>query len=139
MKNANILAIVLLIAGLGAGFFAGMKYQQRQVPAGRQYANGGGIRGLGRGGNVNLRPIAGQIISSDDKSITVKLADGSSKIVFLIGSTVINKSAQGTKTDLTSDARVAVFGIENSDGSITAQNIQLNPMYRMGSPSASPR
>ncbi len=89
---------------------------------------------------MNGRPISGEILSSDDKSITVKLQDGSSKIVLLSDKTQINKATSVTKLDLKSGEKVAVFGSENSDGSVTAQNIQLNPQFRgVGSSSASPR
>ncbi len=141
MKNANIIAVVLLIIGLGGGFFAGMQYQKSQVPQG---ANGQGRR-LGAGGqNGANRPVAGDIISSDDKSITVKMQDGSSKIVLVSSSTQINKAAIATKADLKTGERVAVFGTTNSDGSVTAQNIQLNPQTRgfggnQGTPSGNQR
>jgi ribosomal protein S1 len=81
--------------------------------------------------------VNGEIIGVDEKSITVKMQDGSSRIVILSEKTEINKAASGTKDDLKVGERVAVFGQENSDGSVTAQNIQLNPMFR-GGPTPTP-
>lgn len=130
MQKSKILVIggVLLIA-VGAGsFFAGMKYQQSKNPRfGNFQANRNGqfqqrIQGF--------RPVNGEIISQDDKSISVKLQDGSSKIVLLTDSTSINKSDEGGKDDLKVGEKVAVFGTENSDGSVTAQSVQLNPRLR---------
>ncbi|MBI2033207.1 MAG: hypothetical protein HYT10_01950 [Candidatus Levybacteria bacterium] len=131
MKN-NMIAIIIVVAlvvGAG-GFFAGMKYQESKSPAGRF----GNFQGA-RNGNFEqrtqgVRPVNGEIISSDDKSITVKLQDGSSKIVLLNDTTTFSKSAEGSKSDLKTGEKVAVFGIENSDGTVTAQNVQLNPQFR---------
>ena len=72
-----------------------------------------------------LRPVNGKIINQDEESITVELADGSSKIILLTDSSAINKTEEGSKEDLSEGTEVMVFGQENSDGSITAQNIQL--------------
>ena len=58
---------------------------------------------------------------------------GSSKIIILTDSTAINKSAEGTREDFKTGEKIGVFGTENSDGSITAQNIQLNPTVRFPS------
>lgn len=143
MKNANILAIVLLLVGLAAGFFGGMQYQksQRSATFGQAGNQTGQFTRRANGQNGANRPVAGDIISADEKSITVKLQDGSSKIVLVPDSAQINKAATATKSDLKTGERVAVFGTQNSDGSVTAQNIQLNPQLRggLGSPSASPR
>ncbi|HSW89412.1 MAG TPA: hypothetical protein VLH19_00900 [Patescibacteria group bacterium] len=144
MMGAGIAAIV--VAG-GAGFFGGMQYQKSKAPTFgngtfvRMGANGG--RQGAFGGRANgMRPVAGDVIAKDDKSITVKMPDGSSKIVLLSGTTVINKEATGTLADISVGTKVGVFGTENSDGSVTAQNIQLNPMIRMlgvsPAPTASP-
>lgn len=134
----NILITIILVAVVGGGaFFGGMKYQQSKQPAflrqgvqGQRTATGGNRQGF--------RPVNGEIISSDDKSITVKLQDGSSKIVLITDKTAINKAAEATKDDLKNGEKVAVFGQENTDGSVTAQNIQLNPTQFRGNPSQIP-
>lgn len=143
------IALVAALVGGGVGFFAGTKYTQGRVASltlNRQANfNGGGGRFLGGAGGgrmMGFRPVSGEIISADDKSITVKLPDGSSKIVLFSDKTAINKAETGSKTDLTVNTKVAVFGQDNSDGSVTAQNIQINPIIRTtidgGSPSPSP-
>lgn len=131
MKNNNtiLLIVVAVLIGVG-GFFAGMKYQQSTRSSfARQFGNGtqGRNGGPGRGG---FRPVSGEIIKADDTSITVKLTDGSSKIILLSEKTEINKADQAQKSDLKIGERVAVFGTENTDGSVTANSVQLNPIVR---------
>jgi hypothetical protein len=138
MKN-NLAMIAIIVVLVGAGsFFGGMKYQQSKTSNSsfRQFQNGGG-QGTRQGGqNASGRfegggvPVVGDIISTDDKSITVKLQDGSSKIVILPDNVTVSKTDQGSKADLKSGVRVGVFGTSNSDGSVTAQNVQLNPAFR---------
>lgn len=144
MNNKNMLTtgvIAVVVAALA--FYGGMKYQQMHgaTTRGGQFAGRGsgqfgqagdssGAAGQGNRGGAAFRPINGEITSSDDKSITVKLQDGSSKIVLFSDSTQINKADQASKDDLKSGTKVAVFGQTNADGSVTAQNIQLNPMMR---------
>lgn len=137
MKNNNILIIIVVaILMAGSGFFAGMKYQQSKQPAFTRQFNGqfdirqGTRNGQSQGNRQSFRPVNGEIISADEKSITVKMQDGGSRIVLFSEKTEINKAESGTKEDLKVGETVAVFGTENSDGSVTAQNIQLNPMFR---------
>lgn len=132
MKNKNlIIAILILIVVGGGAFLAGMKYQQGKRA---NFPGQNGARQLLSGNRQQgFRPVSGEIIGSDDKSITVKLQDGSSKIVILSDKTEINKAATGSRQDLKTGERVMVVGQENMDGSVTAQNIQLNPnLIRQG-------
>ncbi len=135
MNNSVLITIIVaLIVGAGA-FYGGMKYQQskRAATFTRQFGTGQGQNGAGNQQNrfrAGGGQVFGDIISKDDKSITVKLADGSSKIVLFSDTTAINRASQGTKDDLKEGEKVVVFGNANSDGSVTAQNIQLNPTFR---------
>jgi hypothetical protein len=76
------------------------------------------------------RPITGEVISKDDKSITVKTQDGGSKIIILSNTTIYSKTSEGTIQDITVGENVGVFGTENSDKSMTAQNVQINPQFQ---------
>lgn len=146
MKANNIIAIiVLLLVVSGAAFFGGTKYQQRKTVSQfsqRMGLNDGSGQGMGRntGNNITsgdvaknrgqtpgFRQTVGEIISVDDKSITVKLADGSSKIVLFSDSTTINKAIEASKSDLKVGTNVAVNGNTNTDGSVTSNNIEINP------------
>jgi len=118
---------ILLIVVLGGGFYTGIKYQQNQRGHGSQFGQMTQRMGQTRlPDGQDFRPMTGEIIGQDDESITVKLQDGSSKIILLTDTTAINKFTEGSKSDLKTGERVAVFGTENSDGSVTGQNIQLN-------------
>jgi len=74
--------------------------------------------------------VNGGVISVDEKLITVKLPDSSSKIVIVSETTQINKVEQVIRQDLKVGEKVVVFGQENSDGSLAAQNIQINPLRK---------
>ncbi len=143
-KLVTGIIITAVIVG-GAGFYGGMKYGQNKAQANimsafqsrRQGGAGGQFGGGQRGGaNAGMNGASGEILSKDDKSITLKLRDGGSKIVLISDSTAVAKTVSGTAQDLSVGQQVMVFGSTNSDGSITAQVVQLRPP--MPSPTPSP-
>ena len=147
-KLIPVVIAVAVVVGGGA-FFGGMKYAESKNPRSRVSqadfqnlqnlspeerqqrlqelgANAGGFRGGSGGGQRSGGGFAsGEILSKDDKSITVKMRDGGSKIVFLSDSTEISKLSEGAMSDLEIGKSITVTGTANSDGSVTARTIQL--------------
>lgn len=136
-KNLLITALVVVLVAAGA-FYGGTLYQKTQAKTtfgqfARERRFGQNQTGMMRNGaNRGFGgAVVGDIVSIDNDSLTVKLQDGSSKIVNLSQSTTYSKTETGSKADLKSGTKVAAIGTSNSDGSVTAQNIQINPAFRM--------
>lgn len=131
-----IVCIIALITG-ALGFFGGMMYSQKRNPSisGQQGGRNGRFQ-QGRAGISGSGIIRGEILSRDDTRITVKLHDGSGKIVFVSETTAITKAGEGSKADLVPGKQVMVIGKDNADGSVTAQNIQIDPQYGRPTPGA---
>lgn len=129
MKNQTIIIVILVaVVMAGAGFFGGMQYQkaQRTTFSANGTANPQGRR-FGMNGQNGGAAVRGSVLSSDANSITVKLADGSSKIVLLSGTTTITEATVAAKTAMQMGMQVMAIGTTNPDGSVTATTIQLNP------------
>lgn len=141
-----IIASVTALIIAGGSFYGGMAYARERAPRLSQtnFRNNlqnlspeerqarlqqFGAMGGGRGGMMRQNGgfSAGSIIAKDDKSITVKLRDGGSKIIFLSEKTSVTKSAQGSINDLAVGTEITTSGTPNQDGSITADTIQIRP------------
>jgi hypothetical protein len=157
-KIIPIFVIALVLVGSGS-FYGGMKYQQgkKSVVGANDFANmtqeqrqqrfaqmggqggqggqrtgAGAIRANGLGGGT-----VGEIIAQDDKSLTIKLRDGGSKIVFFSADTKIMKTDTGSLADLKVGQSVMANGAANADGSVTAQSIQLTANLPFSGPASS--
>jgi len=134
-QNLIIAIVVTLVIAGGGGFYGGMKYGQSLTPA--RGANGqfagarGNINIPGGAASARLRGgsgvVNGDIISKDDKSVTVKNRVGGSQIIFFAPSTAIGKTTTGTSADLAVGENIMVNGTANPDGTVTATNIQIRP------------
>ncbi|MBP7134132.1 hypothetical protein KBA73_02855 [Patescibacteria group bacterium] len=143
-KQITSLIITAVVVGAG-GFYGGMRYQATKAPSlgngsafmaqrgaggGLGLANGaprgGQIRG-GLGGGLT----AGEILSKDDSSITLKLQDGGSKIILFTTSTRVGKFSEGSLAELAPGTAVSVTGAANSDGSVSATMFQIRPVGEM--------
>jgi hypothetical protein len=137
-RNTKIIAGVVVVILLGASFYAGTVYGKsaggRGQFAGGQFGNGQFMRGTGTGTGAGMRVggmgganggfTAGQILSKDETGITLKLQDGSTKIVLMGPDTQVMREASSTIDDLSQGQQVTVTGTQNADGSITARSVQ---------------
>lgn len=150
MKKLLLIIMAIIIVGGGA-FYAGMKYAESKAPRGFTTADSQNLRNLSSEerqerlqelganiGNFGAGPgerrgagfVNGEIIAKDDKSITIKLRDGGSKIIFFSDTTEITKSAEGSPSDLEINKTISANGDANQDGSIIAKTIQISPQQR---------
>lgn len=141
MKKLFTIIILLAVVG-GVGFYGGMKYAGNKGPgnqgnfsaADRQELRQRMVAGgdLGISGGQFARPQAGgfssgEIIAKDEKSITIKLQEGGSKIIFFSDATNFTRMTKSTIDEFAVGEQITVNGSENDDGSITAQSIQTRP------------
>jgi len=127
MKKIIPIIIILIIAIGGGAFYGGMKYGQSKSPFLQGSMAGSFQRGTGRGTGANF--LNGEVIAKDEQSLTLKMSDGGSKIVFFSDSTEISKTTEGLIDDIEVGKQIMVSGEQNSDGSYTAKTIQLSPRY----------
>jgi hypothetical protein len=114
-------------------FYAGLKYDQshsattaasaRAAFVGRVGAAGVGAGRLGGGGGV----VMGTVLSLDPQGITVSIAGGGSKIIFVATSTSYTTTSAGSPSDINTGDTVVVTGSTNTDGSVTARSIDVRP------------
>lgn len=142
----NIIIGVVAVALIGVGcFYGGLTYGKGGKPGvdnfGKgDFANlsdseraerfaqmGNGTNPVGQRANKisGVDMIGGEIISIDDVSITVKLPDNGSKIIYISDSTKVNKMIEGNLEDLTNGTAIMINGKTDSDGNITAEMIQI--------------
>jgi cytochrome c-type biogenesis protein CcmE len=146
-KNINpkliavITVVVIIVAG--ASFYGGMKYGQTKNRAG--FAARGQMPGINNGSqksgqNKNNGLVMGEIIAKDEKSITVQIGNRGlsaaeqasqtgqgTKIIFFSNATKVNMQTEGTTDDLRTGKQITANGTANTDGSITAQSINIRP------------
>lgn len=130
MKYA-VHGVIGCIIAVGA-FYGGTVYQKQASASERRGGQGqserfGGLQGqrfaAGRGAN-GMNGITGTILSKDDQSLTIKLPDGSTKIVLLSKDTKISKAVESKPEEIKKDESVTVIGQEN-DGTIRATLVRI--------------
>lgn len=135
-KDTGIWLVAIVVVG-GLMFFAGTKYSVGQSTANNFMGQTAGGQGQGQGGaRRNVQGgrggamggfTTGEVLSKDDKSITLKLNSGGSKLIFLTSSTKVMKSTEGAMTDLKVGDNVSTNGTPNADSSINAESVQIRP------------
>ena len=98
--------------------------QNRGGQAGIQQNGGSMQKGQGQRNFGGM--VAGEILSMDDKSVTLKDRNGGSRIVLLSASTTVQKSIAGSFSDLKVGEQISVLGKADASGTVTAQSVQTN-------------
>lgn len=147
----KVVGILIAVALVAAGFYGGTVYEKESLSsqgllraAGSRQGGFAQMQGRSQNGTQQERSfgnraggqsggfVAGDITAKDDTSITVKLRDGSTKVVYYSPSTEIGKSASGTAGDLSVGESIMVNGSADASGTVTAQSIQIRPATLQG-------
>lgn len=119
-----------LVAGIIVGYTLGYStFTHQPSPTTAQNTRGSGayaggmMRGSGNGAGGFL---TGTVAAQDSGSITLNTRDGSSRVVLITPNTSVSKSVNGALTDVSVGSTIIVSGSTNSDGSISANLIQLH-------------
>lgn len=145
MKNKKIvLGVVVCLAIAGLSFWGGMKYENTKSSSDKMAnrspgefnfnQNGASRMGQNTRGGMGGGLVSGEVISMDDKSMTIKLRDGGSKIVFFSPSSKVEKTVDGVIADVAIGKSVMITGTANPDGSVSATSIQMRPALTIPNP-----
>jgi len=148
MSKKFIITIILshLIA-IGAGIYGGIKYAQNRDSSGarsflpenfqnlspeqrQQFMQERGREGTlvkRNGGEAGMNFLSGEVIAKDEESITIKMRDGGSKIIFFSGSTEVKKLMKESMDAVEVGEQISVSGDQNPDGSYSAKTVQIEP------------
>lgn len=129
MKNINLIFLLLIIVAGVAAFFGGMYYQQSNNTAQRNLRNfGNQTQQLFNTLQGNGDFFSGSIISKSADSISLRLSGAAgSRYVFFSDSTKIIKLSSVAPSNFSVGQNVGVAGVLNTDGTIVAQYIQIEP------------
>lgn len=123
--KVHIIWAVIVVVALVGGFFYGKSGAAGTATksATSTSSTRGSYAGRAAGGGF----VSGQVISSDSTSVTISLTGGNSQVVFYASSTPITviKPTPVPASSLVAGTRVMITGTSNSDGSLTAQSIQI--------------
>lgn len=137
MKKNILLVLIATVFIICSSFYAGVRYEKNvkipfesRLTAGLSNIRNQSVsapRALGNrfqrdaeGGNIS-----GKVVSNENNTVTVQLQNGGTKLVIVPLSAVVTKSNVVKISDITNDQYVMVSGKINTDGSITAQSIQI--------------
>jgi hypothetical protein len=115
---------VAVLSFFGGAQFGVFKYKKKH-PINKEVnliQEGGGVRMVAR---RNGTIVSGEVISQDDKSVTITTTSGTSKTIFFSPATRIEKTVEGKTSELVTGKELTVVGVNTSDGAFTATSIQI--------------
>jgi len=138
MTKKLVMALIAVVL-VGAGFFGGMTYQKSQTASGpvaggrgnltdaqkAEMAANGGVPGAGGPGATSGRTggmASGTVVSVASDSLTIKLASGSSRTIYLADSTTYAATSADAKSKLVAGVSVSIETTTSGDVS-TAESI----------------
>jgi len=121
----HIVWLVVALVALGGGFYWGKAIAASARGTGRLAGAYGSSTHSFVAGAAGGNLVVGQISAMDSSSITLQLANGNSQVVFYSSSTQVSEPTIVSPSTLSVGTNVMIGGTTNSDGSLTAESIQV--------------
>ncbi len=126
MKNkTHIIWAAVAIVALVAGIFWGRTMAGAASGNSRFGASSSSSRTFAGRNNSSANVFAGQVSAIDGSSITLQLPNGNSEVVLYASSTPVTEPTNVSIAKIVAGADIMVMGTQNSDGSVTAQSIEI--------------
>lgn len=126
MKKHLLSSVIVAVIFGGAGFAGGWLLKTHNTS---QAANGystGTSYYYKRHNNINAKShLVVAVLSVTPSSLTVKLPNGNTEVVYVSGSTKYTLQTPATSSNVSQGQSIIVSGSNNSDGSVTANNITI--------------
>ncbi len=133
-KKTLVSAGLIVVIALGM-FYIGAEYEKGKLSKLNSTCSLGKAKKSSKKHSVvtpSANAISGTITAKDDKTVTLKMADGTTKIVDYTAATTVGKNAKSTIADLVIGEEVTVSGQPNADGTFAADNIQKTKTAAVG-------
>jgi hypothetical protein len=140
MNKLIVVAVATAVIVGGAAFGGGYAVAKKSAPAlaGRgMMARDGQAGGQQKAQRAASNMANGEVLTVEEGSLTIKLADGGSRIVLLGKDAVVSYCAEAELSTVQPGTSLLATGEANADGSLTARFIQAGSVmqqFRMGRP-----
>ncbi len=124
-QKTHIIWAVVAVAALVAGIFWGRAMAGGAPGNSRFGALSSSSRTFAGRGNSSANVFAGQVSAIDGSSITLQLPSGNSEVVLYASSTPVTEPTNVSIAKVVAGTNIMVMGTQNSDGSVTAQSIEI--------------
>jgi len=119
--SKKLLVIIAIIVALGVGFGGGILVGSHNKGVHSSKNGHKGHHALARKGSA----ISGKVLSESGSTITIQLSSGSTETIYTGSNTIYTQLTPITSSNISTGSTIMVIGSKNSNGSITADKIQL--------------
>jgi len=120
-EKKTLLIVAIAVVGALVFFYAGAKYEKHKLGALGLLVNKSTSKKT-----TAVNSIKGTVTAKDDKSVTLKMADGSTKTIAFSANMTFGKTGTGTASEIFIGELVVIAGENNADGTFIPTNIRAS-------------
>lgn len=119
-KKIILVAIIALIIGGGLGYFGKALVSNHHKTTGL-YHKGRMLANKKK----KSKGATGTVVSDSNNTVTIKLNNGSTEIVYLNSNTSYSKITPASSSNITTGTKITALGTKNTNGSLNAKTVHI--------------